>query len=177
MANRSPPMPLAIGATTAIAALAATAASTALPPCARMVAPIWEASGCSVATMPEREMTRDRACVRSWAWAGERRPAAKRGRMARDEKFRPPFDFISPIQREFARGGNQLCSVLFHGSLGRYTSGHQSPDRFGIAHSTIIMGNEYPGSGSGQPYGSSVTLAAGVRVGGARYILKRVLGR
>src|SRR5437762_3323772 len=39
------------------------------------------------------------------------------------------------------------------------------------------MGQDFPVSGSGQPYGLSVSLAPGVRVGGARYILKRVLGR
>ena len=60
-------MPLAIGAKTPIAAFAATAASTALPPWARMVAPICDASGCSVATMPWRVMTIERACDRSAA--------------------------------------------------------------------------------------------------------------
>src|SRR4051812_9058638 len=39
------------------------------------------------------------------------------------------------------------------------------------------MANDFSASGSGQPFGLSVTLAPGVRVGGARYILKRVLGR
>jgi hypothetical protein len=50
--NKSPPIPLAMGATTPIAAFAATAASTALPPRANIVAPICDASGCSVATIP-----------------------------------------------------------------------------------------------------------------------------
>ena len=59
-----------MGATTPIAAFAATAASTALPPCASIVAPICDANGCSVATMPWRVMTIERACDRSAAPAG-----------------------------------------------------------------------------------------------------------
>jgi hypothetical protein len=43
--------------------------------------------------------------------------------------------------------------------------------------SIIIMGNDFPAPGSGQPYGSAAGLAAGARVGGARYLLKRILGR
>src|SRR5258706_5205860 len=43
--------------------------------------------------------------------------------------------------------------------------------------SIIIMGNDFPAPGSGQPYGSSPGLVAGARVGGARYLLKRILGR
>ena len=56
-----------MGANTATAALAATAASMALPPWARIMAPICEASGCSVATTPWRVMTIERACERSAA--------------------------------------------------------------------------------------------------------------
>src|SRR5881394_1519287 len=60
-----------MGATNPMVALAATAASMALPPFARMVAPICEASGCSVATIPYREMTMDRAWERSSVAAAE----------------------------------------------------------------------------------------------------------
>src|SRR5664279_551100 len=68
-----------MGATTPIAAFAATAASTALPPCASIVAPICDASGCSVATIPCRVMTIERACDRSAdAVAGQRLPAESR---------------------------------------------------------------------------------------------------
>src|SRR6185312_1765812 len=43
---------------------------TALPPCARIVAPAWAASGLSAATMPLRLRTIDRPCDRSWACTG-----------------------------------------------------------------------------------------------------------
>ena len=39
------------------------------------------------------------------------------------------------------------------------------------------MTNKQPSSGSGQAYGLSQELGPGVRVGGARYVLRRVLGR
>src|SRR5262252_1221582 len=65
MANRSPPIPSHMGATTVITACVATAASMALPPRARMAAPAWEASGDSEATMPDVEMVIERACSRS----------------------------------------------------------------------------------------------------------------
>ncbi len=74
-------MPLAIGAKTPIAAFAATAASTALPPWASIVAPICDASGCSVATMPWRVITIERACERSAApTRGQKFAAASRTR-------------------------------------------------------------------------------------------------
>src|SRR5215467_14283018 len=44
-----------------MAALAATAASMALPPCSSIWAPILDASGCSLATIPWREITIERA--------------------------------------------------------------------------------------------------------------------
>ncbi len=49
-ANRSLPRPFETGSTIAIAAAVATAASTALPPCASIERPAWAASGCDVAT-------------------------------------------------------------------------------------------------------------------------------
>src|SRR5688572_17086296 len=52
MAKRSPPMPQLIGSIRPIAALVATAASTALPPPLSTSMPICAASGCDVATMP-----------------------------------------------------------------------------------------------------------------------------
>src|ERR1043166_397610 len=64
-------MPLTIGPNTPTAALAATAASTALPPWDTIVAPLWEGGGRPVATMPYRVITMDRAWVRSWAWASD----------------------------------------------------------------------------------------------------------
>jgi len=48
----SPPKPDAFGSTTVTAKAVATAASTALPPAARISAPAWEASSCADATIP-----------------------------------------------------------------------------------------------------------------------------
>ena len=64
MANKSPPIPFMPGDRKPIAAFAAMAASIAFPPCARIAAPVCDAIGCSVATMPPRETTIDRPCVR-----------------------------------------------------------------------------------------------------------------
>src|SRR6266508_3510905 len=65
MANRSPPIPHIIGATTPITALAAIAASAACPPRARIAAPAAAASGCSAATIPPRVITTERPWERS----------------------------------------------------------------------------------------------------------------
>ena len=65
MPQLSPPTPFIIGATTPITALVAIAASIALPPAARTETPACDASGCSLATMPDVEMVIERACVRS----------------------------------------------------------------------------------------------------------------
>ena len=62
-------MPLDIGATTPITAFAATAASTALPPCSRIWTPACAARGDSAATTPFREITIERPCPRSCAGA------------------------------------------------------------------------------------------------------------
>ena len=48
----SPPRLEAFGSTTVIANAAATAASIALPPAARISAPACDANSCAVATMP-----------------------------------------------------------------------------------------------------------------------------
>src|ERR1035438_10420784 len=64
-----------MGAKTPIAAFAATAASTALPPRASIIAPICDASGCSVATMPCLVITIERVCERSAAPAGGQKTA------------------------------------------------------------------------------------------------------
>src|SRR6058998_3947648 len=53
MANRSPPYPHRYGSTTPRVRLAATAASTALPPEARTSRPTEEARWCGEATQPE----------------------------------------------------------------------------------------------------------------------------
>src|SRR5207247_2825903 len=58
--NMSPPMPLVIGSTTLMAALVATAASKALPPCIKMRTPAIVASGWLLATIPLRDMTIER---------------------------------------------------------------------------------------------------------------------
>ena len=58
-------MPFHIGATTVITAWAAIAASTALPPRSRMAAPAFDASGDSVATIPDCEITMERPWPRS----------------------------------------------------------------------------------------------------------------
>jgi hypothetical protein len=52
MANKSPPIPFIIGATTPMTALAAMAASTALPPALRMSSAARVAAGWEVAAMP-----------------------------------------------------------------------------------------------------------------------------
>ena len=53
-------MPLVIGSTTLMAALVATAASKALPPCIKMRTPAIVASGWLLATIPLRDMTIER---------------------------------------------------------------------------------------------------------------------
>ena len=60
MANRSPPIPHDIGSTTPSTALAAIAASTALPPCWRTRIAAAVASGWLVAAIPCRAITADR---------------------------------------------------------------------------------------------------------------------
>jgi hypothetical protein len=62
-------MPLLIGAIRPIAAFVATAASIAFPPCSSTSAPMREARECSVATIPNWEITIERACERSCAVA------------------------------------------------------------------------------------------------------------
>lgn len=57
-------MPFIIGATRPMAALAATAASIALPPLSRMAVPARAAIGCSAATIPYWEITMERPWVR-----------------------------------------------------------------------------------------------------------------
>jgi hypothetical protein len=64
MANRSPPTPFIIGATTPMTALAAITASTACPPRASTTAPAWAASGFSAATTPRVDIVIERACQR-----------------------------------------------------------------------------------------------------------------
>ena len=59
MANRSPPSPHDIGSTTPNTALAAIAASTALPPCCKMRIAASVASGWLVAAIPCRAITAD----------------------------------------------------------------------------------------------------------------------
>src|SRR5271155_5408455 len=60
--NRSPPMPFTYGCTTPITALAAIAASMALPPSSRMCAPACDARNCGAATIPNLLTTIDRPC-------------------------------------------------------------------------------------------------------------------
>ena len=60
MANRSPPMPQPTGSMSPRAALAAMAASTALPPFLRISTAIWVARGWLVAAMPWGAMTSER---------------------------------------------------------------------------------------------------------------------
>ena len=52
MTNKSPPMPLLIGSTRPFMALAAMAASTALPPRLQNVEPDFGRQRCTGATMP-----------------------------------------------------------------------------------------------------------------------------
>ena len=60
IANRSPPMPVIVGSTTARTAAAVTAASTALPPRRSTSRPADEASGWLVAIMPRRASDTER---------------------------------------------------------------------------------------------------------------------
>src|SRR5438477_5151163 len=60
-------MPFIIGATSPMAALAAIAASMALPPRSSIATPARVPIGCSAATTPYWEITIERACERSWA--------------------------------------------------------------------------------------------------------------
>src|SRR5215831_18976543 len=64
MANKSPPMPFAYGCITPSAALAAMAASIALPPASSIFAPACEARKCEAATIPYFVTTMDRAWSR-----------------------------------------------------------------------------------------------------------------
>ena len=50
MQKASEPRPLLQGSTMVITAAAATAASTALPPCCNIRSPAWAANGCEVDT-------------------------------------------------------------------------------------------------------------------------------
>jgi len=56
----SPPIPVEVGSVTLSAAPAATAASAALPPFARISSPAAVARGCEVATIPFVEYTGER---------------------------------------------------------------------------------------------------------------------
>jgi hypothetical protein len=60
IANRSPPMPLPVGSISPSAALAAIAASTAVPPAFSTSSAICVASGWLVAAMPFRPSTAER---------------------------------------------------------------------------------------------------------------------
>src|SRR6186713_489197 len=60
MANRSPPTPLPVGSINPIVALAAIAASTAVPPRLRTSSATWLTSGWLVAAMPCVAMTSER---------------------------------------------------------------------------------------------------------------------
>ena len=80
IAKRSPPRPHDIGSTTPSTALAAMAASTALPPCCKTRMAVAVASGWLVAAMPCRAITADRVLCsgpdgRSWAEATRCPPA------------------------------------------------------------------------------------------------------
>src|ERR1700722_10170215 len=77
MANRSPPTPFIIGSITPRAAFAATAASTALPPRARIAAPACEATAWRVATTPYCVITIERDCSRAGSWAPRKGGATK----------------------------------------------------------------------------------------------------
>src|SRR5260370_37985145 len=64
MPNRSPPSPLTYGCVAPSTAFAATAASRALPPASRSLAPVCEARNCDAATIPYFVTIIDRACSR-----------------------------------------------------------------------------------------------------------------
>ena len=72
IAKRSPPMPLPVGSTTPRTALAAIAASIALPPFLRISRATWVARGWLVAAIPFLAITSERVAksrpvIRSWA--------------------------------------------------------------------------------------------------------------
>src|SRR5690348_9246883 len=64
MANRSPPTPLPVGSISPIVALAAMAASTAVPPRLSTSSATWLTSGWLVAAMPCVAMTSERVGIR-----------------------------------------------------------------------------------------------------------------
>jgi hypothetical protein len=83
MAKKSPPMPLPVGSIRPRAALAAMAASTALPPRRITSSAIWVASGCEVAAIASGAITSERIAkdgpvIRSAPWlAGAARTAPR----------------------------------------------------------------------------------------------------
>ena len=68
-ANRSPPMPVDAGYTTFSAAAAATAPSTAFPPCISIRRPAMAANGWLVDTIPLWESTGERRELNSTSWS------------------------------------------------------------------------------------------------------------
>src|ERR1700757_5548325 len=74
-------------------ALAAMAASTALPPSSRMWAPACEARNCGVETIPNFETTIDRPCPGTDANCCAGATMEPKSNMARDGKC-----FISPLE-------------------------------------------------------------------------------
>src|ERR1051326_2773425 len=115
IAKRSPPMPLLSGSTTPSVALAAMAASMADPPRARICAPACDASVWLVEMIPRSEITSERACVRSCAFAAI-------GNISNDRNLRyrmkpKSYQFVdSPRVRERARktllAKNRLATAL-----------------------------------------------------------------
>src|SRR5687768_6394517 len=88
MAKKSPPIPLPVGSISPKAALAAIAASTALPPCFITSKAICVASGCEVAAIAFGAMTSERVAktrpvIRSAAADGHANVSAKQNRKTR----------------------------------------------------------------------------------------------
>src|SRR5579871_1158175 len=109
--NKSPPIPQLSGSTTPSTALAAMAASMAVPPRAKTCAPACEASVWLVATMPRSEMTMDRAWLRSCATAGMANMTRSSNRM---------------VPRSYQPGGaakSTLLQLKLHSHAGRLDPG------------------------------------------------------
>src|SRR5688572_24532034 len=105
MANRSPPTPLPVGSMSPMAAFAAMAASTAVPPRLRTSTATWLTSGWLVAAMPCVAMTSERVGTReplgrgpanepsiAMARASARKTSNRLGR-ARQARFEHLSDF------------------------------------------------------------------------------------
>ena len=107
-------MPFMWGATRPMTAFAATAASAADPPRARIIAPACAASGLSAATIPCRDVTTDRPCERpSWAINSVLSIVIPKQKHARIHVFRVLAFRILTFRIQAFRRYRIMCSSVF----------------------------------------------------------------